>query len=248
MLMSKYCILNGFDPEVRFNMGECRNDHVDILSLMVNRFTVQRFADNMLYVRDKVNDEYSYSAEIRSVSEDASKPIRTMAVRMVAPSPTSSNKQIVVTVPNVRKPVPLFILMRALGIESDKDIIRCCLLDLDANSAAIDHFIPCVHDAGKIFSRVNALQYIATLTKGKTIPHVLEILSNYLLPHIGEMNFYQKAMFIGYMTNEMLLVARGIKKPTDRDSFMFKRETPEPFYTIWFENTTLFNNGIYIRS
>lgn len=250
MLMSKYCILNGFNPEVRFNMGECRNDQGGYFIIDGKEKVIvsqEKFADNMLYVKEKVNDEYLFSAEIRSVSEDASKPIRTMAVRMVAPSPTTSNKQIVVTVPNVRKPVPLFILMRALGIESDKDIIRTCLLDMESNSAAVDMFIPSVHDAGKIFSRTNALQYIATLTKGKTIPHVLEILSNYLLPHVGEMNFYQKAMFIGYMTNEMMLVARGIKKPTDRDSFMFKRvELPGSLmYDLVREYYTLQQRNIY---
>ena len=70
------------------------------------------------------NDLYSHSAEIRSVSEDASKPIRTLSIRILSPSPTLTNNQIVVNVPNVRKPVPLFILMRALGVESDKDIIK----------------------------------------------------------------------------------------------------------------------------
>ena len=74
----------------------------------------------MLYIRDKVNELYSHSADIRCVSEDASKPIRTLSIRIVAPSATLTNNQIVVNVPNVRKPVPLFILMRALGIISDK--------------------------------------------------------------------------------------------------------------------------------
>jgi DNA-directed RNA polymerase II subunit RPB2 len=85
----------------------------------------------MLYIRkNKDDDIYSHSAEIRSLSEDTSKPIRTTAVKIVAPSPSLSNNQIVVAVPNVRKPVPLFILMRALGVISDKDIIKTCLLDL----------------------------------------------------------------------------------------------------------------------
>ena len=72
----------------------------------------EKFADNTLYIQDKVSDVYSYSAKIRSVSEDASKPVRTLAVRMVAEQPSSSNNQIVVSIPNVRKPVPLFIVMK----------------------------------------------------------------------------------------------------------------------------------------
>ena len=39
----------------------------------------------MIYVRDGVDDMYSHSAEVKSRSEDASKPVRTSAVKMVAP-------------------------------------------------------------------------------------------------------------------------------------------------------------------
>ena len=226
MLMSDLCILSGMSPSVRFELGECRNDRGGYFIIDGKEKCIvsqEKFADNMLYVRDKVNELYSHSAEIRSVSEDASKPSRTLAVRMVAPSSTYSNNQIVVEVPNVRKPVPLFILMRALGVESDKAIIEHCLLDINKNKSYVDLFIPSVHDAGKVFNQVVALKYIATLTKGKTVPHVMEILSNYLLPHIGEMNFKDKAYFIGHMVKEMLKVYNKESKPTDRDSFKYKR-------------------------
>ena len=68
-------------------------------------------ADNILYVKEGYSEIYSHAAEIRSVS-NSSKPIRTLSVRMVAPQPTASNGQIVVNIPNVRKPVPLFIVMK----------------------------------------------------------------------------------------------------------------------------------------
>ena len=42
--------------------------------------------------------------------------------------------------PNVRQPVPLFIVMRAFGVISDKSIIEHCLLDMDKYSAYIDLF------------------------------------------------------------------------------------------------------------
>ena len=226
MLQSDLCILNGLDRRVRFRMGECRNDSGGYFIIDGKEKTIvcqEKFADNMLYMRDKGNDLYSHSAEIRSVSEDASKPVRTLSVRIVAPSTTLTNNQIVVIVPNARKPIPLFILMRALGVESDSDIIDYCLLDQEEYAHYVDLFIPSIHDAGLIFNQTVALKYIATLTKGKTIPHALEILTNYLLPHLGEINFQEKAYFIGYMVKQMLQVFTKEMKATDRDNFRFKR-------------------------
>ena len=169
MLQSDLCILNGLNREVRYNMGECRNDYggyfiVDGKEKVI--ISQEKFADNMLYIRENYNDIYSHGADIRTVSEDASKPERTLSVRIVAPTQEYSNNQIVVNIPNVKKPIPLFILFRALGVISDKQIIEYCLLDIEQNSSMVDLFIPSVHDAGKIFTQDTALEYIKTFTKG----------------------------------------------------------------------------------
>ena len=233
MLQSDLCILNTMNKDVRFNMGECRNDYGGYFIIDGKEKVIisqEKFADNMLYIRtNKADDVYSHSAEIRSVSEDTSKPIRTSSVRIVAPSPSLSNNQIVVSVPNVKKPVPLFILMRALGVISDKDIIQTCLLTNLNDSVEnnknpyIDLFIPSVHDASKVFNQQNALEFMAELTKRGTVSGVIEILSDYFLPHIGEINLLEKAYFVGYMVNRLLKVYLKEEKPTDRDNFRFKR-------------------------
>ena len=227
MLQSNMCILKGLSSEVRFNMGECRNDYGGYFIIDGKEKALvsqEKFADNMLYIRvNKSDDLYSHSAEIRSVSEDASKPIRTMAVRIVAPSPSLSNNQIVISIPNVRKPIPLFILMRALGVVSDKNIIEYCLLDLDKNISYVDLFIPSIHDAQQIFTQELALKFISTFTKRRTITSVLDILMNFFIPHIGVNNFLDKAYFVGYMVNKLLRVFTKEDKPTDRDNFRFKR-------------------------
>ena len=230
MLKSNLCILNKLNGEVCYQMGECRNDPggyfiVDGKEKVI--LTQEKFADNTLYIKDKVNELYSHSAEIRSVSEDTSKPTRTLSVRIVAPQPTLENKHIVVNIPNVRKPMPLFIVMRALGVISDKDIVTTCLLDIEENSDMLDLLRPSVHDAGSVFTQEVALKYIATQTKGKTIGHAIDILSNFLFPHIGELNFKQKALYLGYIVKRLLNVFSKKEPPTDRDSYTYKRlETP----------------------
>jgi len=253
MLKSKLCILHGLDPNVCYNMGECRNDYggyfvIDGKEKMI--IPQETFADNMLYVRSyKEGELYSYSAEIRSVSEDTSKAVRKTAVMLVAPSATMSNGQIVVDIPNVRKPVPLFILMRALGIISDKDIIQRCLLDLQKNERYIDYFIPSVHDASKIFTQQTAIEYIATFTKRQTTSYVLDILMNYFIPHIGVNNFLDKSYFIGYMVMRMLRVYVKEDNPTDRDNFKYKRvqQSGKLLYDLFREYYLVQKRGVLLE-
>jgi len=210
----------------RFNLGECKNDNGGYFiidgkeKVIVNQ---EKFADNMLYIRDKVNEIYSHSAEIRSVSEDASKPTRTFSVRIMAPSGTLTNQQIVVVIPNVRKAIPLFIIMRALGINSDKEIIQSCLLDMNDYSNYIELFRPSIYDAGTLYTQEEAIKFISTFTKGKTVSHVMEILMNYFLPHMGELNFKEKALYLGYIVRKLLRVFTKEDAPTDRDSYKYKR-------------------------
>ena len=228
MLHSNLCILKGLSVEARFNLGECRNDMGGYFIIDGKEKVIvsqEKFANNMLYVREFKDEDamYSFSSEIRSVSEDASKPIRYTSVKIVAPDKSYSNNQIVVDIPNVRKPIPLFILMRALGVISDKKIIEYCLLDLKQNEQYVDLFIPSIHDTQTIFTQEIALGFIASFTKNKTLSSLQDILINYFLPHIGEDNYLDKAYFIGFMVNKMLKVFLKQEKPTDRDNFKFKR-------------------------
>ena len=235
MLQSDFCILKGLSPEVRYTMGECRNDPGGYFIIQGKEKTVvcqEKFADNMMYIREYydeevdgkiIDTEFLYSSEIRSVSENVSKPVRTLSVKIVAPTTSYTNRNIVVNIPNVRKPVPLFIVFRALGVLSDKAIIETCLLDLEKYQHMVDLFIPSVHDAGGILTQTLALEYIASLTKGKRAEHALEILADYFLPHIGEVNFCEKALFLGHMVQRMLFVYNGLEAPTDRDNFKYKR-------------------------
>tara|TARA_Y100000816_G_scaffold69053_1_gene46198 strand:- start:18956 stop:23473 length:4518 start_codon:yes stop_codon:yes gene_type:complete len=227
MLHSDLCILRDLPVETRYNMGECKNDHGGYFiidgkeKVLVSQ---EKFADNMLYIKEhKEDSNYLYTAEIRSVSEDPSKPVRKTSLGLVREGSKYANHNIVVNVPNIRIPVPLFILMRALGVSSDKEIIEHCLLNLEKNEEFVDLFIPSVHDAAGIFNQQTAINYLKEFTKRRTTTGVIEILMDYFIPHIGSNNFIDKAYFVGHMVYKMLRVYRKIDLPTDRDSFIFKR-------------------------
>ena len=251
MVQSDFCILSGLPKEMRFNMGECKNDVGGYFIIDGKEKTVipqEKFGDNMLRVNKSTNPDFLYSAEIKSVSENTSKPIRSLRIDIVAPSKQYSNNNIVVNIPNVRAPVPLFILFRALGFVTDREIIQMCLLDLEKYENMIDFFIPSIHDAGPIMTQINALQYIAQLAKYKTIPNVMLILSDYFLPHIGETNFTEKAYFLGYIVKRLLSTANGLESPVDRDSYRYKRiELPGTMiYQLFREYFKIQSKTIYV--
>ena len=226
MVQSDYCILNNLSRNMRHSMGECRNDPGGYFIIGGKEKTVvtqETEARNMLSIKKVDNEDYLYSADIVSVSENVSKPVRILKVGLKTPSKRYSNLNIVVTIPNVKNPVPLFIVFRALGIISDKDIITMCLLDIDKYESFLELFRPSVHDAGGIMTQQSALKYIATLTKYGSISYAMEILTDFFLPHIGEINYIQKAYYLGYMVFRLLSVYIGIELPTDRDNLKFKR-------------------------
>ena len=273
MVQSDFCILTGMTPDLRFQMGECRNDlggYFIIDGKEKALIPQEKFADNLLDVK-KESGHFLASATIRSVSENVSKPIRTLSMKIMAPAGVAlglldvsgkfSNENIVVAVPNVRKPVPLFILFRALGILSDKTILTMCIYDLKKYESLLDVFRPSIHEAGGIMTQKAALEFIAVLTKGKTTETVLEILADYFLPHIGEMNFTQKAYYLGYMAFRLVKVHLDIDTETNRDSYKFKRiETPgaiiadlfreaytlqQKYIHLWYEKVLFFNQDMY---
>jgi DNA-directed RNA polymerase II subunit RPB2 len=267
MVQSEHCVLAGLPREVRFSMGECKNDYGGYFIIDGKEKTVvpqEKFGDNMLYIRKVDDEKYLYSAEIRSVSENASKPIRTLAVKIKTPNKKYTFNNIVVNIPNVRNPIPLFVVFRALGIISDKDIITMCLLDLEKYESMMDLFIPSVHDAGGIMSQQAALIYIATLTKYGTVTYALEVLSDFFLPHVGELNFIQKAYYLGYIVFRLFSVYLGIEPPTDRDNFKYKRvelvgsllyDLFREYYTIQqkqihldFEKRLYYNKSLYAEN
>jgi DNA-directed RNA polymerase II subunit RPB2 len=234
MIQSKYCNMYKFPKDIRYNLGECVNDRGGYFiidgkeKLIVSQ---EKFADNILKIREySDNDDYKCSADIRSVSTDASKDPRTISVRI------THRGNIVVSIPNVRAPIPLFIVMRALGVLSDKDIIKTCMSDLEKYAHLIELFRPSVHDSGDVLNQLDALKFIGTYIKGgstgkggtsevslKITAKVKYILMDYLFAHIGELNFQAKAMYLGYIVKKLLYVYTKKKEPTDRDSFKYKR-------------------------
>ncbi len=228
MLKSNLCILQNLTTEMCYSLGECKEDYGGYFIIDGKEKAIipqEKFANNMIYSR-KINDDaskYDYSIEIKSVSEDSSKPQRTLKILRETSTPSLEKNFFVVDIPNVRKPIPFFILLRALGFNSDKNIVESIVLDIEENDEYLEYLTTSVHDAGEMFSQLECIRYIGSLTKGKTEYHGHKILCDFLLPHLGEKNYKKKGYYLSYMLFDLLKIIHGEKEPTDRDHFKYKR-------------------------
>jgi DNA-directed RNA polymerase beta subunit len=160
MLQSNLCVLQNMPDAVRFNMGECSRDPGGYFIVDGSEKVIvcqENRANNTICVLKKFSDNYYYRAEIKSESEDDSKLARLTAVQIATREDALAVKdmdgislhEIVVDLPDVRVPIPLFIVMRAFGILSDKRIIDMCLLGECLHLT--DHFRESIYDAGSIY-------------------------------------------------------------------------------------------------
>jgi hypothetical protein len=129
----------------------------------------------------------------------------------------------------------LFVVFRALGILSDKEICEKILLDLgsETHKMILDALQASVIDSNKWLTKEDSIKYITSHVMFTPInmdketglkkkhEFTLEILNNDLFPHCHSMQ--QKISFLGYMAHKLLLVSFEIIKQDDRDSYLNKR-------------------------
>ena len=229
MVQSDLCVLHKMPREMRFAMGECKNDLGGYFIIDGKEKVVipqEGFGDNMINVSKSKDDAYLFTVDVKSVSENVSKPVRTLSIRILAPTKKLANKNIGVFIPNAGdRPIPLFIVFRALGILTDMEIITFCTLQNSEQTpvAFMPYLDSCIHDASAIVTQHDAITFISLLVKGRSVTRTMRILADYFLPHVGEVNFLEKAYYLGYLVNRLLSVATGIEEPTDRDSYKYKR-------------------------
>ena len=202
----------------------------------------ERQVENKLYIRENkgIEERYKYELEIRSVPETIFQPA-ILKMYMHNEKYTKNEKieqdAIRVLIPNINEEIPLFVVFRALGIVSDKSIVDLIIDNIDSNlgKTMLDILRPSINEGNLINSEVLALNYLKSKTTayGKVLPDgkknefnfkdafLMDILRNYLLPHVGK-DFNAKTIFLGYMVKELILTSLDIKT-TDRDSFINKR-------------------------
>ena len=222
MLQSKICPLHNMSFETRRQAGECPYDQGGYFVIDGQEKVIvshERKVENKLYIIKSGEGLFSYSAQIKSIPEDTFKYARTTVVNI-----NSRDETITIRLPMLNKQVPLFMMFRVLGIESDKEILKYILYELDSKKSKIlmEKLRPSIENNGQLYQKESVIKYLSMYTAGKTTSHFIDIISSDLFPHVGD-NYKDKAFYLGYVVNKLLHVSLDLEKPTDRDSFMYKR-------------------------
>lgn len=240
MVKSKYCSTN-IKQELK---TECKFDPGGYF--IVNGaekiiMSIEKMVDNKILVFTKKDPSYEtgliYTCQINSKRNDWSDNLQILTIK--------NRKDGVLTVSNSSQliDIPLFILMRALGIESDQNIISYITYDLE-DTKMLNLIRPSVTNSidefgNLIRTKEEAVEYLITkLKKNKRISqsdesiakeqkkiYLDKILRQDLLPHLGE-DITKKIVFLGLMANRLVNVRLGRLDVDDRDALHNKRVEP----------------------
>jgi len=239
MLKSKICVLNQYKYIDNKYNGECSYDAGGYFIINGSEKTVlgqERAAENKIYCFNisKNNTKYSWSAEIKSVPDFKCISPKQINI-MITTRDNGMGHPIVIQIPRIKQPIPLFIVFRALGVISDKEICEYILLNLeyDKNAIMLENLKASIIDANKYLTQDDAIKYIMSFViytpinmdketgLKKKYEFTLEVLQNDLYPHCPTIE--QKRYFLGYMTHKLLLANYEYINADDRDSYLNKR-------------------------
>jgi DNA-directed RNA polymerase II subunit RPB2 len=236
MLHSRYCLLHDKPNVFLKQVGECPYDYggyfiVDGSEKVL--ITRQEQAFNTLYITKQDKDpKIELFASIQCLNPE------TRMVKRVAFNFIRNSNTMEVSIPFVRKAVPLFVLFRALGVQSDEDILNCIFPNSQDTEAKI--LGPLLHEsllnAHPFLDQYSAIQYIKTLTKGFSEAHVYDILYNQTFIHVDNKPM-NKALYLADCVRKILRVLAGFDTSTDRDDIRNQRCLTSGFLTrMLFQN------------
>jgi len=239
MLKSSVCVLKQYQHINEDVSGECKFDAGGYFIINGSEKTVlgqERAAENRVYCFNvsKNNNKWSWSAEIKSVPD--SKCISPKQISMMISSKNTGFGNVIhIQIPRLKQPVPLFILFRALGVLSDKDICEKIILNMEEKKyKKLKYGLQgSIVEANTILSQEDAITYLMSQVMFTPInmdketglkkkrDFTTDVLNNDLFPHCHDMT--QKIYFLGYMTNKLLRCSFEWIQPDDRDSYLNKR-------------------------
>lgn len=251
MVRSKACVLTQM-PGVGEGAGrdECRYDPGGYFIVSGNEKVVisqDRISENKTLVFAPNGNADGLNAEIRSMPDGVFLPPKTTSLHLNG-KPNHMGRIIRLNTSFLRTEIPLFVMFRALGIETDREIIQHILLDAEdeKNCRMRGELMACAEDACDVHSREDAYRVLLKVLGTTGTPReyldqperALAILKNTIvqdfLPHVGS-SLRKKALYLGYMVRKLLRIHMGYQAYDNRDSYIHKRiDTPGVLFSNLF--------------
>lgn len=204
--------------------------------------SIEKMVDNKILIFTKKDTGNSnnllHIAQINSRKNDWSDNLQILTIKI------KKNGVLTVSTSLQLIDISFFVLMRALGVETDKEIISYITNDLEDNemlNLIRPNLINNLTDGNeKINTREEAINYmIEKLKRNKRISQTNEdiakkqkkdilnkIFKNDLLPHLDD-DIPKKIVYLGMIVNKLFRVILKRDEPDDRDALYNKRiETP----------------------
>ena len=241
MVNSRYCN-TGNDKTSKKTCGIDPGGYFIITGSEKVIISQERQAENKAFcfhVSSVSGTKFSHCCEVKSVPEKGFMPAKPACVKITS-KPNNSGYCLYVHFQGLRKEIPLMVMFKALGIESDK--LACDNVfgfrDSTLRKNMIHMLRASIEEVDGI-TQPMALDYIAKylpvpvrvrqgqpITQDMRIQHVRNSINNDFLPHLEE-STSKKAYYLGMMTRKLLLYFTNRICEDDRDSFENKRvDTP----------------------
>lgn len=239
MVKSRYCTTT-LMPQMAHD--ECRYDPGCYFIVNGSEkvvLSIERLARNKILVHEKKKD--GAESEFRAMVTSQMEELDSISYGYTVSLKTRTNGGIYFT-GNGFADIPVFIVLRALGLGSDEEIVDMVVqmpkhADLEMTNALYHSVRECVDDKGEPLKTIqDAVAYLST--KGYTnfrfysqvpeirnkqrIMYVEKLLREDLLPHVSG-DTRQKALYLTLMMHKLLAVMIGRVKVDDRDTFCNKR-------------------------
>ena len=136
---------------------------------------------------------------------------------------------LMVSLPTTYGQIPLMILLRALGMENDEEIVDVISVDPKMEPYILANIEECANEYG-ITTKEEAVAYLGKKFAGGQakeyrIKRVEALMDRNLLPHLGNdtTDRLTKAIFMARMGMAVLELALGKREPDDKDHYANKR-------------------------
>ena len=239
MLKSDICILNQYNHLDSNITGECNMDPGGYFIINGSEKTCiaqERAAENQIYCFnvEKNSTKWTWCVEYKAVPDWKYISPKQLSI-MISSKNNGFGNAIYLQIPRLKMPIPLFIIFRAYGIITDRDICEKILLDCECThlSRMLYSLKASIVDANEYLTQESAIKYITSnvmytpitndrenVTK-KRQDFAMEVLMNDIFPNAY--NEEQRIYMLGHMTNILLKTSFGWLSPTDRDNYINKR-------------------------